>query len=232
MANHYIIPSATVGNPLVGGSGWSANGAASIHECIDDGAGSNDDDTTYISDGDSGGNDVGVSGNTDFPDNVSVINSVLIGGYHRTAIEGFSPEGTNHLLYINSTRYTSAITLGTGIDTYALKTTSWATNPDTTNPWLESEIDAPLVFGLRRTNTNGPAWYTSSLWVDVDFEPARGGFVIMMSAILPWLGAGLGLEHLPAIARAVCARTRTLISPREYARALDELRGMKRAAFA
>jgi hypothetical protein len=77
---------------------------------------------------------------------------------------------------------------------------------------------------LNLLDATAPVGFVTSLSLDVDWDPAIGGFQAMIFSLLgPLVGVALG--ELPAIAREVLRRSRTLIRPAEYSRAWRELRG-------
>lgn len=61
----------------------------------------------------------------------------------------------------------------------------------------------------------------SYLYLDLDYVPPAGGFVCLVGSLA---GAALGLAEMANLAKAVYARTRSLILPREYEIAWREIR--------
>lgn len=64
--------------------------------------------------------------------------------------------------------------------------------------------------------------YVYDLWWDVEWYPGGGGFACLVGSLA---GAALGLAEMAALAQALHRRTRTLITPDEYAAAWRDIRG-------
>jgi hypothetical protein len=87
-----------------------------------------------------------------------------------------------------------------------------------------SQVDA-LSWGLSVTFLahSGVSAFVRKLWLDVDWDPAIGGFKAFLFSVLGPLVA-VGLHEMPGIAAEVLRRSRTLIPPDECVRAWRELR--------
>lgn len=105
--------------------------------------------------------------------------------------------------------------------------------PDTTTNYASASFSTyntkPLVdalrWGLQADFVSNPGVQVRvyELYLDVDWDPAIGGFKGMIFSILGPLVA-VGLHEMPGIAAELLRRSRTRIRPEEYARAWRELR--------
>lgn len=201
----------------------TATGAANRWDCVDDGFGTEDDDTTYLL----------YSGGTNrcgfrVPGGLSdyIINEVRVEARWRAEAGGDSP---NHNAYVRlSTSYTddAGQTVGTS---YANFQSAALARPGGGSWALADFNDSSFNVGVRTSGaTTNKRTTRINLYLDV--TPLTGGFTSLIASVVGPL-AGLLLSEMPKLAAHVAARTRTLITPDEYMAAWREVLGKQARHF-
>ncbi len=150
---------------------WSANGASSLWECCDPGAGvSHDDDTTYANTAASGDAEVmGLTGDVNFNESMIAVTSVII--YCRARRTDTAGDNAIRLrVRLDATNETSGdLTLGTSYSNHTFDVTS---SRPTGGTWTEADFrNAGFRWDVIRT-ANGPPTRVTSLWVEIVYVAA------------------------------------------------------------
>ncbi len=125
--------------------------------------------------------------------------------------------------------YSAEAILGTNQNGAPLDGT-YSTLTKTATPSAAQVNAATFGIGWKTDSTNPVSSRVTSAWIVLNYDPPGGGFISIFSLVVGALGAGLGVEHMPGIARLL----RTFgqgIPPEEYGRAVDELRSWARPRF-
>lgn len=212
-------------NPNANGAdvGATANGASTLWECVDDGLGSEDDDTTYIEY--SGGTAVAgfrVAGGLDG----SVINSVTVES--RWRVVGVAGENMNHYVRLSAS-YTHQGNQAPGT-TYADVNSGALARPGG-GSWGWADLnDSSFNIGVR---TTGATTFKRVTRINAlfDITPPPGGYVFFLLGLGAIAAGTVLLREMPRVAQACARRAGALILPREYERALLEWRAGRRRAY-
>lgn len=97
--------------------------------------------------------------------------------------------------------------------------------------WTDTDIGAATLEMFFWNDVIGASAGFTSMWVELDYS-TPGGFVFFMLSVAPFVGAGLGLVHMPRLAAALARGGGGLLLPQEYAQALREWNAWRRPAFA
>ena len=156
---------------------WAALGAGSKYVEVDDPIGTPDDDSTYIFKQDSAGKQTSTF--VAFDISASSITKLITFSRHRVTAGG--GVGLGHSIWVNGTVYNT--TLATISSTsYADGTVDWLTNPNTSSPWTEADIEGvganPLEeFGVRAFNiTAGKEIRATQTYATVDYVESGADF--------------------------------------------------------
>ncbi len=209
-------------NPNAAGadSGATANGAATLWECVDDGLGSEDDEATYIRY--SGGTQRAgfrVAGGLDG----SVINSVTVESRWRVEVAG--GETMNHYVRL-SAAYTDQGDQVPGTSYADVNSGALARPGGGSWGWADLN-DSTFNIGVR---TTGGATFKRVTRINAlfDITPPGGGYVSFLLGLGAIAAGTVLLREMPRVAQTYALRTGAIILPREYERALREWRGWRR----
>lgn len=87
--------------------------------------------------------------------------------------------------------------------------------------------DSSLQLVINSGN-GGTGSYVTSVWMPLDYTPAPGGYLTLVSSLV---GAAVGLQELHRLAHAAFALTHVRIRPHEYLDLWSELRYQPRRAY-
>jgi hypothetical protein len=163
------------------GAGYTASGAASVWEAVDDPVGTPDDDTTYGVKAD--GNSLHELTFAAFAIDASAVNFLQV-LFRARLLTGDALTG-RAILRVGGNAYTTTAPTNNLTDAYDDYTHDYLTNPDTGLAWTEADIEGsgsnPLQeYGVRNQSTGaGEEIRLTQCYATVDYDEAGGGGTIL-----------------------------------------------------
>lgn len=158
-------------------STWTANGAATVWQSVDDAVDTCDNDTTYASKADSDGQQFFTFTTPTVPGG-STINSVSVKVCYRAGSSSFVLYRTG--LRVGGTNYyNTGVTVSS--TTYTSPTATWITNPRTGVAWTVNDVNgvganALQEFGVSATVMSaGESFRVSAVYMKIDYAVGGGG---------------------------------------------------------
>lgn len=212
-----------------GGGGWDLNGTADPVETLTDYT-----DSKYLYEW---GDTATLSDSFSTFDWSSITNDAYIQTVtfsHWDNEDGTGDAGTyTGRLYLGAS-YTESSAYDTGV-TKTLR--SWSVARPGGGSWGYADLASIAIRFQNTGNGAGTAWnMIHEAYVTITWDHQAGCFFPIWSWVLPALGSGLELAHMPGLARYIYehapARARTRIRPESYAPALRSLREYRWPAYA
>lgn len=171
MPDYYLYPD---GTDLNESAAWTANGAATLHECIDE-TGTPDDETTYIECNSSVGNRAARFTLSQMTDMVT-LSAITVEIRARDDTGGGAHDTWVIFLYIGGTEYTltpaTQVLTGSYVD-YTFTTSSPGINPATSVLFTQADLNA-LILGIRQNSHPTAKGRTTRVRIKVAYTPISG----------------------------------------------------------
>lgn len=190
---------------------------------------SNDGDTTYLN---SGASNTRQCFNLSWPTDIGTVNSLVANAYMKYATDPAWQAGVGVRNSAGEDTSTTSLT-----SSYALY--SRTCSKPGGGSWSAADCASGVTWIQIRnyTSPGGGHVRCTYVYLTLDYTQPAGCFIPIWSFLLPFLGAGIELANLPALARVLRCREvrpgiRTWFRPDEYAEALRVYREWRRPAFA
>ena len=175
----YLYPD---GTDLNESNAWGNESSSPVNPHLSIDEDPNDGDTTFVQCNSSGGARALRLNFGPMPDVVS-IESITVEVRARTDGGGGGTNTWTPFVYIGGTEY-SASNYALSSTSYSDFSSTWASNPATSNPWTQAELNA-LIFGVRQATAATALGRTTRIRIAVTYTPISGdiGVVRLLSSL-------------------------------------------------